>query len=90
MIEELDKRFPLSVISPNEAATLERLRLSHAELVSRRVDLELKLKLSLTYSSILWDKSREVFSKHIKDPELLRILEIDFGTLLTDLTKQNR
>lgn len=86
-IEALEKRFPVSAITPAEAYSVERLRVQHADLVERRVDIELKLKLSLQHSETLWEQVQDLFEQHIVDQNTRAELEIEFGKLLNSLTQ---
>lgn len=66
MLQELERRFPISTITTNSALQLERFRREHAELVHQRADLEIKLRKALN-AEWLWEHTQTLFEKTIVD-----------------------
>lgn len=85
-IQELEKRFPISTVSPDEAVTISRLREKHAALVHQRVDLETKLK-ALLDTDFIFEKAAELFEKNVVDKNDKKILLEGIGKILNEIVK---
>ncbi len=85
-IQELEKRFPISTISPDEAVTVSRLREKHAALVHQRIDLESKLK-NLLDTDFIFEKAAELFEKNVTDKNTQKILLEGIGKMLNEIVK---
>ena len=84
VIEEMERRHPITAMSGQTAIELSRLRAAHAELIASRVDLEVKMK-ALFDTDWLWGKANELFEKKIADANTKQIVVEEFGKLLDEL-----
>jgi len=85
-LQEMEKRFPLATVSPNDALSISKLREKHAALVHERVDLEVKLK-TLLDADFIYETAAKLFEKNITDKNTKRTLMQGISTLLDSLVQ---
>lgn len=83
-IQELEKRFPLATVLPNDAVTIARLREKHAALVHQRVDLESKLK-TLLDTDFIFEEAAILFEKNVTDKNTQKLLLVGIGETLNKI-----
>lgn len=85
-IQELEIRYPLQSIEPKDAAQLARLREQHADLVNKRLDLEVKLK-KLLDANFIFDEAARLFEQNIVDKSTQKLLLEGVGDILDKCVK---
>lgn len=85
-LQELERRFPMTTISPNEAVTMARLREKYATLMHQRVDLETKLK-ALLDTNFIYDEAAKLFEEKVVDTNSKTILLEGIGTILDKIVE---
>jgi len=85
-IEELEKRYPLTTIEPDEAFTISRMKEKHSDLVQTRIDIELKLKV-LMDANFIFDKASELFEQNITDKNTQKTLLEGIGIILDECVR---
>lgn len=85
-IQELERRYPIATISPSDAIQLQKLRLEHADLIDRRVELEIKLRMVLN-AEWLYDEASKLFEEKIVDGNTRQIVKEQFGEMLDRLVE---
>lgn len=83
-IQELEKRFPLSTVSPSEAVTIAGLREKHAALAHKRVELESKLK-TLLDTDFIFEEAARLFEEKVTDTNTRKILLVGIGETLNKI-----
>lgn len=88
-LQELEKRFPLATVSPDDALAISKLREKHAALVHQRVDLEVKLK-TLLDADFIYETAAKLFEKNITDKNTQKTLMEGISLMLDSLVQSGK
>lgn len=86
ILNELEARYPVNTIEPQDARMIAVLREKHAELVKRRVEVEVKLK-TLLDAEVVLDKAKDLFEESVSDANTFNTLIMGLASILDDVSK---